>query len=274
MGIRIEGGRGSGSWVRQRLLAASDYDTWRATPEARELIDWLRIIAARRTGRLRIDVIDRPDVVQDALEWALSSLRRSFREMAGKDNPAAALEFVVSRGVAQGRHHVRMAGIAGARANGRGWQAPFPSLLHGEMAALVMGDVLEDECVESQFMEQFVHRFVEWVVADLGILITDDAAHAVMYVLDRVVAGAGRSALLRGGHSSLTSDPAMRYLGFTPTAARRFAVWLLGQSTRTRIWPSLLDAVVEGRSPDAMSLAHWRREAIKYGFGTALPAAA
>ena len=274
MGVRIEGGRGSGSWVRQRLLAAPDYDTWRATPEARELVDWLRIVAGRRTGRLRIDEIDRADVVQDALEWALSSLRRSSREIAGKDNPAAALEFVVSRGVAQGRHHVRMAGVAGARANGRGWHAPFPSLLHGEMAALVMADLLEDDFGESQFMEQFVQRLVEWVVANLGIVITDDAAHAVMYVLDRVVAGAGRSALLRGEHSALTRDPAMRYLGFTPAAARRFAVWLLGQSTRTRTWPSLLDAVVEGRRPDAPSLSHWRREALKYGFGTALPAAA
>jgi hypothetical protein len=97
--------------------------------------------------------------------------------------------------------------------------------------------------------------------------LTVGASDATTYVLDRLRGGASRTTLVRGGHSSLSIDPAMRVLGFDRESAGAFGLWLLGRKDR-QILGVLDSAALEIRA-DAAALSRWRGVAL--GFGFAVP---
>jgi hypothetical protein len=117
-------------------------------------------------------------------------------------------------------------------------------------------------------VERAAHRIADWAARQLGLVPTANARDAVVYILDRLVAGVRRSSLLRGGHSRLAHDPAMRHLGFTPSSAHAFAVWLLGRSDGERAPTGVLNAALYGEAADEGTITRWRAVATRFGFAT------
>jgi DNA-directed RNA polymerase specialized sigma24 family protein len=257
---------GSAEWVRDRLTALPRGEGWCEHAAFRELVGWLYTVAHSRAGAVGVPSQARADVVQDAMRWILRALQKSRARMAEADNPAAMLERVAIRGVTDGRHRARMTGMGGVAANGRNWHERYPRQLGGQAAVLVFDSLPTPEYEPSPAVEHAADRVAAWVHDHLGIRLSIDAVNATVYVLDRLVAGVSRGALLRGGKSSLTTDPAMHHLGFAPPAASAFGVWLLGRQDPAHNAPSVLDAVLSSDEPPLPVAERWRRHATTFGF--------
>jgi DNA-directed RNA polymerase specialized sigma24 family protein len=257
--------QGSSTWVQSQLSALGD-ENWTTRPECRELIEWLYTIVRHRAGGLGLPPYVRGDVAQDAMEPVVRALHRSRDRIAGADNPAAVLERIAARAVAAGRHRARMAGLAGVPANGQHWRAAFPRQVGGDAAVRVLDSLPvpdEEPCRE---VEDTARRLERWLFEHVGVALAPAAVDAVVYVLDRLVAGVSRAALVRGGHSGLALDPAMRHLGFESASASGFGCWLLGRQDAEHNAPSVLDAFLDGGAPERFVAERWRRQALKFGF--------
>lgn len=265
--------RGSAEWARRRLAVDPMDATWISTLDAAELLSWVQIVASHRARALGIDHANRADVVHDGLAVILSTVQRSRHRIASADNPAAVLERAAVRAVNAGRHRVRMAGLGGAQPNGRMWRAAYPVPVGGDAARRIFDNLPAAEGYASPEVEQMAGRVSAWVATNLAVELSAGAVDAIVYVLDRLVAGVARASLTRGGHSGLGNDPAMRHLGFTPDDARGFGTWLLGRPDRPSVAPSVLDAVVDGASPEAALADRWRDEALRLRLGIAVPSA-
>lgn len=265
--IEAEAGRiGSADWVRDRL---SDLPAGQARLDdaaARELIDWLYTVVRRRAGALSLPSDVRRDVAQEAMGPLVRALHSSRDRIAGADNPAAMLERVASRAVTAGRHRARMAGMGGVPANGQHWRATFPRQLGGDAALRVLESLPAPEHEPCRSVEDTAARLADWVSEYLGVALSARSVDAVVYVLDRMVAGVSRAALVRGGHSGLAVDPAMRHLGFDAQSAAAFGCWLLGRRDTEHNTPSVLDAFLDGGAPPSFVAERCRRQAIKFEF--------
>jgi len=209
------------------------------------------------------------DITQAAMAPIVATLVRSRDRLLRADNPAAVLERVAARGVAAGRHRVRLAGLGGVHENGRHWRANYPRVIGGDQAQQIFQELPAPVFEPCREIDDAAARVDRWVLTTLAVQLSSDAWDAVVYVLDRLVDGVSRAALLRGGHSALGNDPAMRHLGFTPAGGAAFGVWLLGRQDPAHNAPSVLDAVLLSEEAAASSIVRWRREAVRYGFGTA-----
>jgi hypothetical protein len=266
MARRTSGDRGSSDWVRARLLALSGCDNWTEHPACPVLVEWLYTVVQHRTGALGLPSQTRADVAQDAMAPVLRAVHTSRARIAAADNPAAVLERVAVRAVAAGGHRVRMAGLGGVAANGRNWGATYPRHIGGD-AALRLLELLPDPVYEPcRAVEDTAARLALWVSENLNVALSSDTVDAIVYVLDRLVAGVSRGSLVRGSHSGLASDPAMRHLGFDAASAGAFACWLLGRRDAEHEAPSVLDAFLDGASPVPIEAERWRRQAVKFKF--------
>jgi len=257
---------GSSDWVRNHLSVLPPGGGWGEHAAGRELLHWLSAVVRHRAGSSNVLAHERADIAQDAMLPIVRALAGSRERIAGADNPAAVLERVAARAVAAGRHRTRMAGLGGVAANGQNWHARYPRQIGGEAALRILAELPTPAHESCRQVEDAGARVARWVCAHVGIRLTVEAVHAVVYVLDRLVAGVSRGALLRGAHSGLGADPAMRCLGFCPAAASAFGVWLLGRNDAGHNAPSVLNAVLHGEAPDGLSVERWRREALKAGF--------
>lgn len=256
---------GSCSWVRDRLEALPDGDEWAETAACKELIEWLHGIAKHRAAVAGVAHADRAEVAQDAMPRIVRALKYSRAGFASAHNPAAMLERVTARAVAAARHRVCMSGLGGVAPNGRNWRAPFPRVLGGSTAARIIELLPASDESPGRDVERTAAALAAWVREHLGVEMTDDAVHATVYVLDRLVTGVGRAALVRGGPAGLAGDPAMRHLGFEPTTSRRFARWLLGRTDPGHRAPAVLDAFLAGQATPLNVLEEWRRTALGDG---------
>lgn len=263
---RQEGQPGSPSWVRERLRAMPADDGWSRVDACRELIGWLYPVAVHRAGMIGVPPSDRREVAQDAMPSIVSALKRTRAQIANANNPAALLEHITARAISGGAHRLRMAGMGGVSPNGRHWLTPGVYTLGGDLGWDLLEAVPYGPDRPCREVEQAAAQVARWVAAHLDVRLNPDARHAVVYVLDRLAAGVGRAALVRGGHTALADDPAMRHLGFEPSGSRTFARWLLGRSDARHGLPSVLDAAVLGKAFGPDVLADWRRAAIQAGF--------
>lgn len=259
---------GSGEWVRERLAALPPGDDWGEHPACRELIDWLYSVVLHRVRTLRGVRYVEDEVVQDAMLLVVRALRRSRATYAQAANPGALLERVTARAVAEGRHRARMRGMSGVAANGRNWKVLYPRRIGGLAADWLFEELPAPEFEPCRAVDDVAARVAASAAEHLGVRLSPDALDATVYVLDRLVAGVSRTALVRGGSSGLAVDPAMRHLGFDPRASRAFGAWLLGRHDRGHSAPSLLDAVVDGEMPCVEVTQRWRRQALTAGFAT------
>jgi len=260
---------GSADWVRGRVASLpTDPDMPGAEADA-ELVEWLYTVVHRRIRLVGAAWHEFDDIAQAAMAPIVATLTRSRDRLLRADNPAAVLERVAARGVAAGRHRVRLAGLGGVHENGRHWRANYPRVIGGDQAQLIFQELPAPVFEPCREIDDAAARVDRWVLTTLAVQLSSDARDAVVYVLDRLVEGVSRAALLRGGHSALANDPAMRHLGFTPAAATALGVWLLGRQDPAHNAPSVLDAALLGEEPAASSLVRWSREAVRYGFGAA-----
>jgi hypothetical protein len=257
--------RGTQAWVAARVAAMETAEDWCGTAASRELIEWLYVVAHRRVRAMGLSPDERADVVQDAMTPAVRALGAARHRLLAAHNPAAFLERVMARAVAEGRREVGMAGLGGVPANGRNWNAPYPRRVRGEAARLLLEGLPTPIAETGNAVEHAATLVSDWITENVGITLTADAFDAVLYVLDRLVAGVGRPSLLRGGSSCLRRDPAMRHLGFSEAAASAFAVWLLGRQDAHHHSPSVLDAVL-GEEYDATAMERWRTVATSLRF--------
>jgi len=257
---------GSGDWVRSQLSALPPGAEWGEHPAGRELLQWLSAVVRHRAASSNLLSYERADIAQDAMLPILRTLAGSRERIEGADNPAAVLERVAARAVAAGGHRARMAGLGGVAANGQNWHARYPRQIGREAALRMLAELPTPVHESCRQVEDAGTRVARWVCAQLGVRLTEDAVHAVVYVLDRLVAGVSRGALLRGAHSGLGTDPAMRCLGFRSPAASAFGVWLLGRHDAGHNAPSVLNAALYGEAPDNLSVERWRRVALRAGF--------
>jgi DNA-directed RNA polymerase specialized sigma24 family protein len=262
----VANGSGSVSWVRERLLALCGDEQWATRREGRELVEWIHVTVQRRARKLGLSPDASDEVAQDAMARVVRALATSRATYATAINPAAIVERVAARAVAESRHRVMMAGFGGVAANGQNWRARFPRQIGGDAARQLFEELPVPDPVADTSVLDAADRIGEWVVDRVGVRLTATGKHAVVYVLDRLVAGVGRPSLLRGGHSALGSDPAMRYLGFDGTASRAFALWLLGRCDADHRTPSVLDAALLGQDVDALTAERWGRDGIRFGF--------
>jgi len=251
-----------GEWVRARLTGSSAATA--ADPDLEELFDWIRLVAERRARN--VSSHERNDVVQDALAQVWQMMRESSAQLAAADNPAALLERVVARAVGQARHRASMAGLGGVPPNGRNWRARYPQVLGGEVGLRVLSQLPASTAAPATEVEKTASRVAEFVYEQIGVELSDDAIDAIDYVLDRLVAGVRRTTLVRGGHSGLRTDPAMRHLGFSEASAGAFACWLLGREDAQRHVPSVLNAFLDRELLTPAVAARWHRQAIAFGF--------
>jgi hypothetical protein len=258
--------RGTASWVRDRLDAISDREDWAQHPACGELIDWLYSIIQRRAARMDLPRHVRGDLVQDAMTPIVQALCRSRATIAGADNPAALLQQVAARALAGAGHAHRMAGYSGVAANGQNWRAEYPRRVAGETLTPFLEEAMAPVRPGLPAVERVASRIAEWVFERVGVELSPDAVDATVYVIDRLLSGVGRNALVRGGHSGLGTDPAMRHLGFDAAAANAFGCWLLGRADAEHNAASVLDAALFGESPSPVTDARWRRQAVMFGF--------
>lgn len=257
---------GSAAWVRDRLRALPPDGNWIDTEPCQELITWLYAVARKRAGHAGVAKRDRIEVAQDAMPAIVSALQRSRDRFATAGNPAAVLERVAMRAVSSGAHRIRMRGFGGVSANGRNWRIPYPRSIGGDVALRLLDDLPDPTHAQCRAIEEAAADIAGWVTHQLGLALTDDAGHAVVYVLERLITGRTRAALVRGGRIGLAADPAMSHLGFDPAGARAFARWLLGRSDPGHERPAVLDAALLGETAHPEVLAAWRLTALEVGF--------
>jgi hypothetical protein len=164
-----------------------------------------------------------------------------------------------------------MTGLGGAAPNGRSARIAYPTAIGGDVALRIMDALPVVESEASPEVERMADRVSAWVAVSLGVELSSDTVDAIIYVLDRLIAGVTRGSLRRGGSSALRNDPAMCRLGFTPVAAARFTSWLIGPDSRTGPRPSVLDAVIDPGGTGDLPLARWRDQALRLGLGVATP---
>lgn len=261
---------GSAQWARDRLHALAADDDWSGMPACSELIDWLYPVALHRARTSGVPRRDLLEVAQDAMPWIVRALRRSAPQIASALNPAAVLERIVERAVAAATHRLRMAGLGGVQPNGRHWHKPYPTIWRYGTAARLLETIQAVEEETDHAVEDVADQLAEWVTSHLSVVLTDEALHAVVYVLDRLLARVGRAALVRGAHAGLSGDPAMRHLGFDAAAAGAFARWLLGRADAGHKAPALLDAFLDANEPKSEVLTRWRDVAVEHGFAREL----
>jgi hypothetical protein len=261
-------GPGSAEWVGSRLAVLCNEQNWTEHPACVELVEWLYAVVHGRARKLALSHEMSTDVAQEAMTPIVRALEGGRRRLASADNPAAVLERIASRAVAAGRHRARMAGLAGAPANGQHWRVTYPRQLGGDAAARVLDSLPVPEHESCGAVEDTAARLERWVREHVGVALSAAAVDAVVYVLDRLVAGVSRAALVRGGHSGLAVDPAIRHLGFDAAAAGGFGCWLLGRHDAEHNAPSVLDAFLDGGEPAPFVAERWHRQALKFGFAT------
>ncbi len=251
-----------GEWVRAQLIAISEWGE--RSQGCDQLLAWLWLVVKRRARDVAEP--DRSDVVQDAIIEIVSAVRKSLPHFVEAGNPAALLERVADRAVGHARHRTSMSGFGGVSANGRNWRKRYPRHLGGEAAMRVLTGIPSTPRERSVEVEKTASRVAEYVLEEVGVELSADAIDALVYVLDRLVAGVRRATLVRGGHSALRADPAMTHLGFCPGAAGAFARWLLGRDDGQRETPSVLDAFLDGERVAPAVAVRWRRQALAFGF--------
>jgi hypothetical protein len=205
----------------------------------------------------------RADLVQDAVSLVFLTLHSKRHELPGHANPASALELLVMHAASEAYHKHLMAGFGGVAKNGRNWGKAYPrqsstTNLDESLAAPPLVIHVDHETAEA------THRLSRWITRNLGLELTAASLDAATYVLDRLRGGASRSSLVRGGHSCLSNDLAMRFLGFDRESAGAFGRWLLGREDRNVL--GVLDAAMLGAGVDDLTRARWRRVAITFGF--------
>jgi DNA-directed RNA polymerase specialized sigma24 family protein len=262
---RTAGGIGSAEWARCRLCSGALANDERSSADD-ELIQWLYSVARRRALAAGVRSADCAEVVQDAMPRIVHLLTRRREGLARADNPAAFLERVAARSVSAAVHRLRMAGMGGVSPNGRNWRVQYPKIVAGEAASALMDATTAHRSDEASVeVETLARKISEWVSAQLHVRLTADAIDAVVYIMDRLVAGTSRAALVRGGNVALAGDPAMGHLGFSPSTASGFARWLLGRSDPGHEAPSVLDAVLADDAPATDVIAQWARVAVDTG---------
>jgi hypothetical protein len=232
------------------------------------LIDWLYVVARHKAGRSQAAAHAHADIVQDSMMSIFTSLIGSRQKLADADNPAAMLETITARAVAAGQHRTHMSGFGGVAPNGQHWKDRYPRPIGGTAALRILDEVPAVHDTPSPHAPRVAGQVADWAAAHLRVLLTDDALHATVYVVDQIVSGVSRAALVRGGHSCLTRDPALRHLGFSARAAGTFAKWLLGRRDPGHVAPSVLDAALADRVPDDIQVQAWRQTALVARFAT------
>jgi hypothetical protein len=253
---------GSSEWAR-RLLAQLSGVGWTERSACVELIEWLYAVARHRVRRLGVPPRVRADLVQDAMSVVFQTLHSKRGELTEHTNPASALELLVMHAAGEVYHTHLMAGFGGVAKNGRNWGKPCPRRsstvnLDESLAAPPLMIHVDDRAAEA------TQRLSLWIVRNLGLKLTTAAVDATTYVLDRLRAGVSRSSLVRGGYSCLSTDPAMRFLGFDRESAGAFGRWLLGRTDRNIL--GVIDAAMLGAAVDDVTRTRWRRIAICLGF--------
>lgn len=257
--------RGSQAWVATRVAALDDADNWARTSACRDLIEWLYMVGYRRVKPMGLSPDERAEVVQDAMTPVVRALGSARERLVAAKNPAAFLERVMERAVAEARRDLRMAGLGGVPPNGKNWNTRYPLRIAGDEARLLLEEGSLPVVEPGGAVEQSAELVSEWISDHIEVTLTASALDALLYVLDRLVAGVGRPTLLRGGSSCLRRDPALRHLGFSEVAASAFAVWLLGRQDSDHHCPPVLDAVL-GDDVDDATIRRWRTVATSVGF--------
>jgi hypothetical protein len=229
-------------------------------------VEWLYDVIRNRARRIGAPLSVRTDLVQDAMSSIVVTLHSRRSELATHTNPASALEYLVIHAVREELHNLEMRGYGGVAKNGRNVHTPRPR----QAVSFNIDEVLVAPALRVHADDRVAaatRRLGDWVLRTLGLKLTVGASDATTYVLDRLRGGASRTTLVRGGHSSLSIDPAMRVLGFDRESAGAFGLWLLGRKDR-QILGVLDSAALEIRA-DAAALSRWRGVAL--GFGFAVP---
>ena len=260
--------RGGAEWVARRLRPMWTDPDWSRSTGCNELIEWLYSAAARRAKIVGVAPAEREEMAQDAMPKILAALRHWGNGLASAENPAALLERVVNRAVSEGMHRMRMEGMGGVPPNGRSWRTSPPRSISGDVVWRLVEEFPDELESPDWEIEKAAAAVAGWVVQHMGLVLTRNANHAVVYILDRLICGISRGALVRGGHAGLGTDPAMRHLGFDPTAARAFGRWLLGRTDRGHAMASVLDAALLDEAVSSGVLGSWRRTALDYAFAT------
>lgn len=266
MATRSTDGRGSATWVRTKLTALSENEDWAAHAASADLINWLYVIVQQRARTLAVSADARADIVQDTMTPLVRALNDCRTQFAAAGNPAAVLERVAARAVGESRHRLMMCGMSAVQPNGQNWRARYPRRIGGDAGRHIIEEQPNPDFDLDPAIERAAVRTREWVSDNLDVCMSADAEHALVYVLDRLVAGVSRAALVRGGHSALRSDPALRHLGFSPGAASAFGLWLLGRRDTQHGAASVLDAAIAGDPVDHLTAQRWRRDALRFGF--------
>lgn len=260
---------GSSDWVRDRLSEVPASSSWTHGRACDELVGWLYRVVQHRSNRLNGTWSARADIAQDAMTAVFHALRTpdSRARIAARNNPAAVLERVAARAVESARHRYQMAGLSGVPPNGRNWHKAYPTRLGGHDDVETYADATAAAMTDAiDHAGRIAIRVSTWSHANLGLRLHTDAIEAIAYVTDRLLAGVSRSSLLRGGHSALAGDPALRHLGIAAEAAHSFACWLLGrQAPASTSPPGVLDLALSNARPDQVTAARCRRTAIDCG---------
>jgi hypothetical protein len=259
---QLEHDKGSPEWARALLLDLST-DDWASQPRSKDLVEWLYEVAWNRVRRTGTPPRARRDLVQDTMSYIVVTLHNKRGTLATHDNPAAALERLVINSMRAAHHDQLMQGYGGVAKNGRNYGKAYPKQSIGfnieeSLAAPALFVHVDDRITAA------TRRLAEWMTRELGLKMTSAAFDATTYVLDRLCDGTSRSTLVRGGHSALGNDAAMRVLGFDHEAAGAFATWLLGRMERKI--PGILDSAVLNVQADDLIRSRWRRTAITFGF--------
>ena len=180
------------------------------------------------------------------------------------------LEIVVHRRLADEQHRARMCGMAGAARNGRTWRTSYPCRVGGEQAQRILADVPTPTFEANHAIDRAATRIHDWVVDQLAVELDGDPLHATIYVLERLADGVSRASLLRGGHTALSADPALRHLQFSTATARTFAVWLLGKHDQRHRFDGqstgVIDAALLAEPTSPITRARWREIALAARF--------
>ena len=157
--------------------------------------------------------------MHDAVAATVHAVRQSPERYLAATNPAAMLEIVVHRRLADEQHRARMCGMAGAARNGRTSRTSYPYRVGGEQAQRILADVPTPTFEANHAIDRAATRIHDWVVDRLAVELDGDPLHATIYVLERLADGVSRASLLRGGHTALSADPALRHLQFSTATA-------------------------------------------------------
>jgi hypothetical protein len=259
---QLEHDKGSAEWARALLLDLST-DDWATRPACTDLVEWLYEVTWNRARRIGAPPRARRDLVQDTMSHIVVTLQNKRADLAAHTNPAAALELLVMNSVRAAFHDHLMQGYGGVAKNGRNHGKAYPRQavafdVEESLAAPALLVHVDDRVTGA------TRRLEDWTALELGLKLTPRAVDATTYVLDRLCDGTSRSTLIRGGHSALSNDVAMRVLGFDHEAAGAFGVWLLGRPERKI--PGIVDSAALGVLVTDLIRARWRGVAITFGF--------